>query len=199
MNDQLVREMGAFSFKFYNNYSSEDSSGYHDLYLSDLEAWLRVKGYETAREKSIAYMHRGRKNDAICLTRGLIDLYARNNDHKVAVEFDNGKRLKFKSIEKMNNSDADILVGVIVGGADDKSVRSNRQRFSEIADNNSSVNRDVWLIVLSEKRIELLSMVWKDKAPFDSKSPGSTKADGGIRVHMFTGGKGHQQRAIEDY
>lgn len=197
MSDQLVREMGAFSFKFYNNYSSENPGGYHDLYLSDLEAWLRAKGYETARERSITYEHRDRKSDAICLTRGLIDLCARNKDHEVAVEFDNGKRLKFKSIEKLNNSYADILVGVIVGGADDKGVRSNHQRFSEIAGNNSSVNRDVWLIILSERRIELLSV--QRNSPYDSKAINSFKANSGIRANAFLGEKEQRKRAIEDY
>ncbi|GEM_PF-1722945 len=195
MGDQLVREMGEFSFGFYTRCRSEDPNGYHELYLSELEAWLRAKGYETVREKTVLYEHRDRRSEATCSKRGLIDLYAKIKDHDVAVEFDNGKRLKFKSIEKMNNCGADILVGVITGGDDDKSIKKNHQRYSEIS-TNSSVNRDVWLIVLSERRIELLST--RKNASFDLKSL-RAKADNGIRIRPFAGKKEYQQRAIEEY
>ena len=197
MSDQLVKEMGTFSFMFHNRYGLEGPRRYHELYLNDLETWLRGRGYETAREKSIMYGHRDRKGDAICSKRGLIDLYAKNMDHDVAVEFDNGKRLKFKSMEKLNNSNADILVGVVAGDADDRSVEYNNQRYGEMASNNSLVVRGIWLIVLSEGKIERLDT--RRNAPCDLGHSKSTIADGRIRVGTVTGRKGYQQRAIEDY
>jgi hypothetical protein len=197
MSDHLVQEIGTFSFDFFTVHGSEDLDRYHDLFLTALENWLRVKGYVTVREQNIFYRHWDRRSDAICSKRGLIDLYARNNDHKVAVEFDNGKRLKFKSIEKLNDSDADILVGVVAGGADDKCIKNNYQRYSEVAINNVSVNRDVWLIILSGSRIKLLST--QRNALLDPKSNRSTKADSGIGVKAFSCKKGHKQRLIEEY
>lgn len=158
---------------------------------------MRTKGYGTAREKSVVYAHRDRRRDAVCSMRGLIDLYARNKDHKIAVEFDNGKRLKFKSIEKMNNSDADVLVGVIVGGSVDKGVSDNLQRYSEVSNNNPSVNKDVWLIILSESRIERLRS--PRNAPIGPNPLISAKADSERSVRALTWEKGYQQRLIEEY
>lgn len=189
--------MAAFSFGFYTRYGFEDSSGYHDRFLSDIGKWLMSKGLETIREKTVMYRHRDRKSGAICSIRGLIDLYAWNAYYKVAVEFDNGKRLKFKSIEKLNNSDADILVGVVVGSPGNRSVRNNNQRYGELANNNPSVNKDIWLIFLSESRIDLLSK--KEKTPLYFRSLESTKADGGMRAELSIGEKGHRQRTFEDY
>lgn len=196
MGGQLIHEIGAFSFVFYKRYGSEYSDGYHELYLNELETWLKAKGFETARERSTVYEHVDRKGGTICSKRGMVDLYAKGRDHKVAVEFDNGKRLKFKSIEKMNNSDADILVGVITGGPDNKGIKINLQRYRDISTNNPSVNRDIWLIVLSESRIELMSA--RDNTSFGSRSI-SAKVDDGSRIGQLMDRKRHGQRAIDDY
>jgi hypothetical protein len=197
MSDNLVQEIGTFSFDFFTVHGSEDLDRYHDLFLTALEKWLRAKGYSTAREQNIFYSHWDRRSDAIGIKRGLIDLYAKNNDYKVAVEFDNGKRLKFKSIEKLNDSDANILVGVVADGANDKCIKNNYQRYREVAIKNVSVNRDVWLIILSESRIELLST--PRNAPLDPKSTRSTEDDNGIGVKAFPGKNWHKQRLIEEY
>jgi len=83
---------------------------------------------------------------------GLIDLMAFRNSQSIAIEFDNGFRLKFKSIEKLLCSDAKILIGIVKGNRNSPELLDeNKLRIVSRMKELYIVNKKILLIMMSEK------------------------------------------------
>jgi len=87
---------------------------------------------------------------------GLKALFAKGG-YKVYLEYpihfkSTGVRLKFKSIEKLFQVDADLCIGIIKGKSNRSgSLDVNIERFEQLTEEFGNLNKNVWLIVLSEK------------------------------------------------
>ena len=74
------------------------------------------------------------------------------NGRKIAIEFDTGVHLKFKSIEKLFQVDADLCIGIIKSKSNKSgSLDANIERFEQLTEEFGGFKNNVWLIVLSEK------------------------------------------------
>jgi len=81
---------------------------------------FREKGFSTIPEYQVfyRYRYRGEKNlGKIELSRvGKIDVYAKKQNLHIATEFDSGRRIKWKSLEKLLESDAQYCFALVWGG-----------------------------------------------------------------------------------
>ena len=84
---------------------------------------------------------------------GYIDLLADDRNHKIAIEYDGHKSLEHSSIEKLLQSNADTLVGIVGNGR----LNPNIERILEVIENSGTMNKKVLLIAVSEKDSEEIS------------------------------------------
>ncbi len=78
-----------------------------------------------------------------------MDLVGIKNEQKIAIEFDSGVHLKFKSIEKLFQTDADVCIGFVRGK--ENSLEENIERIKKITKESGFSKEDFWLIILTEK------------------------------------------------
>ena len=89
------------------------------------------------------------KSDDRAFRNGNIDLVAVKNRRKIALEFDNGVHLKFKSIEKLFQIDADLCIAIIRGRSN--TLAGNMQRIEQVKEELGPLKKDFWFIILSER------------------------------------------------
>ena len=81
-----------------------------------------------------------------------MDLVAFKNGRTIAIEFDTGVHLKFKSIEKLFHVDADMCIGIIKGRLDTLgSLNANVERIGQVRGELGAFKKNFWLIILTEK------------------------------------------------
>jgi hypothetical protein len=78
-----------------------------------------------------------------------VDLIVIKNGRKIAIEFDSGVHLKFKSIEKLFQADADVCIGIVRGK--ENVLEENIERIEEITKESGFLKKDFRLIVLTER------------------------------------------------
>ncbi len=89
----------------------ENREGLHRNVLDGLKALFAKGGYKVHLEYPIHFKSRIRKSGDWISRDGKLDLVAVKNGRRVAIEFDTGAQLKFKSIEKLFQVDADLRIG----------------------------------------------------------------------------------------
>ncbi len=130
----------------------ENREGLHRNVLDGLKALFAKGGYKVHLEYPIHFKSRIRKSGDWISRDGNLDLVAVKNGRKIAIEFDTGVRLKFKSIEKLFQVDADLRIGIIKGKSNRSgSLDVNIERFEQLTKEFGGFKNKVWLIVLSEK------------------------------------------------
>ena len=130
----------------------ENREGLHRNVLDGLRALFAKGGYKVHLEYPIHFKSRIRKSGDWISRDGNLDLVAVKNGRKIAIEFDTGVRLKFKSIEKLFQVDADLRIGIIKGKSNRSgSLDVNIERFEQLTKEFGGFKNKVWLIVLSEK------------------------------------------------
>ncbi|MGD2093924.1 MAG: hypothetical protein PVH77_02845 [Phycisphaerales bacterium] len=123
--------------------------------LDDLKVLFAKGGYRVHLEYPINFRSRIRKSGDWVSRNGNLDLVAIKKGRKVAIEFDTGVRLKFKSIEKLFQVDADLCIGIVRGGSKGNgSLDVNIERFEKLTEEFGNLRKNVWLIVLSEKIVQ---------------------------------------------
>jgi len=98
-------------------------------------------------------MHRTFKTGRVQRHWGYIDLLADDGNHKIAIEYDGRRSLKYKSIEKLLQSNADTLIGIVGNGV----LNPNIERVLEVMEGSGIMDRKVLLIAVSEKDSEEIS------------------------------------------
>ncbi len=79
------------------------------------------KSFKTYSEYKISFQNRHRRKtytnygDIRGIRKGRIDIYAIKNNLRIASEFDTGLMLRWKSIEKLLQCDAQICIGIVSG------------------------------------------------------------------------------------
>ena len=130
----------------------ENREGLHRNVLDGLKALFAKGGYKVNLEYPIHFKSRIRKSGDWISRDGNLDLVAIKKGRKIAIEFDTGVRLKFKSIEKLFQVDADLCIGIIKGKSNRSgSLDVNIERFEQLTEEFGNLKKNVWLIVLSEK------------------------------------------------
>ncbi|MHC4535754.1 MAG: hypothetical protein ACYS6K_17530 [Planctomycetota bacterium] len=130
----------------------ENREGLHRDVLNRLKALFVNGGYKVHLEYPIHFESRIRKSGDRISRDGNLDLVAFKNGRKIAVEFDTGVHLKFKSIEKLFQVDADMCIGIIKGRLDTLgSLNANVGRIEQVKGELEAFKKDIRLIILAEK------------------------------------------------
>jgi hypothetical protein len=122
----------------------------HPEFIMNLEYLLRTHNYRVENEYHLPYSHRTLKTGRVQREHGIVDLLAYGWNHKIAIEYDSKISLKYKSIEKLLQSDADILIGIVGNGT----LNHNKERILEVMNGSRITDRKVLLITMSDKAFE---------------------------------------------
>ena len=130
----------------------ENREGLHRDVLDRLKALFANGGYKVHLEYPIQFESRIRKNGDKVSRDGKLDLVAFKNGRKIAIEFDTGVHLKFKSIEKLFQVDADMCIGIIKGRFNSLgSLNANVDRIEQVKRELGAFKKNFRLIILAEK------------------------------------------------
>lgn len=122
----------------------------HSQFITNLGYLLQTHNYRVQHEYPISYMHRTLKTGIVQRRWGHIDLFADSWDHKIAIEYDDHRILKYKSIEKLLHSNADTLIGIVGNGLLD----NNIERILEVMEGLGILDKKVLLIAIPKKASE---------------------------------------------
>ncbi|KKN31936.1 hypothetical protein LCGC14_0818850, partial [marine sediment metagenome] len=99
----------------------------HEFIQQELYEFLRDNGYDTYFEYYQEYYHKFRGTRQQGKTRlienGRVDIYAIKDIEAIAIEFDSGATLKWKSIEKLLQSNAQYCFGIVSGAKSDNPIK----------------------------------------------------------------------------
>ena len=130
----------------------ENREGLHRDLLDRLKALFVNGGYKVHLEYPIHFESRIRKSGDKVSRDGNLDLFAFKNGRKIAIEFDTGVHLKFKSIEKLFQVDADMCIGIIKGRLNTLgSLNANVGRIEQVKKEVGAFKKNFRLIILAEK------------------------------------------------
>ena len=130
----------------------ENREGLHHDVLDRLKMLFVNGGYKIHLEYPIHFESRIRKSGDKVSRDGNLDLVAFKNGRKIAIEFDTGIHLKFKSIEKLFQADADMCIGIIKGRFNSLgSLNSNVDRIEQAKKELEAFKKNFRLIILAEK------------------------------------------------
>ena len=130
----------------------ENREGLHRDVLVRLKALFANGGYKVHLEYPIQFESRIRKSGDRISRDGKLDLVAFKNGRKIAIEFDTGVHLKFKSIEKLFQVDADMCIGIIKGRLNNLgSLNANVNRIEQVKGELGVIKKNFRLIILAEK------------------------------------------------
>lgn len=130
----------------------------HTEFITDLAYLLRKNNYRVEVEHDLLYKHQTLRTRRVQRELGIIDLFAerahdlfgKGGNHTIAIEYDSQWSLKYKSIEKLLQSNADTLIGIVGNGT----LSDNKERILEVMDGSGIINRKVLLVAVSEKASE---------------------------------------------
>ncbi|MCJ7729873.1 MAG: hypothetical protein MUO27_08375 [Sedimentisphaerales bacterium] len=128
--------------------NTEKRKEIHGDVLDRLRRLFAKDGYKVCLEYPLCFDSITRKSGDRIFRNGSIDLVAVKNRRKIAIEFDNGAHLKFKSIEKLFQVDADLRIGIIRGKSN--ILGANIERIEQVKEEFGFLKKDFWLIILSE-------------------------------------------------
>ena len=129
--------------------NTEKREKIHGDVLDRLRRLFVKGGYRVRLEYPLCFDSMIRKSDDRAFRNGNIDLVAVKNRRKIALEFDNGVHLKFKSIEKLFQIDADLCIAIIRGRSN--TLAGNMQRIEQVKEELGPLKKDFWFIILSER------------------------------------------------
>ena len=154
----------------------------HNSIQNALVNYFRSKHYRVIPEYSIAYRKLGRierlQGNEDLSKGGKIDIYAQRNQERIAIEYDSGATIRWKSIEKLLQSEAHLCIAICYtaenyNSAFEKNLRRIRQVHKEIADFYEKTNnlkgienlfsKEVWLGIATLKLFKSISFQAKNK------------------------------------
>ncbi len=129
------------------NIKSRD--GLHRDVINKLKSLFIKGGYKVRLEYPICFNSRIRKSGDCISRNGNLDLFAVKKDQKVAIEFDTGVNLKFKSIEKLFQAEANLCIAIVRGNSD--TLDCSIERVEQLKEEYGFLRVNLWVIILSEK------------------------------------------------
>ena len=122
----------------------------HSEFIMNLEYLLRKNNYRVENGHDLLYKHLTLKTGRVQREHGIIDLFAEGLNHTIAIEYDSHRSLKYKSIEKLLQSNADILIGIVGDGT----LNYNKERILEVMGGSGITDKKVLLLAVAEKASE---------------------------------------------
>jgi len=122
----------------------------HDSFQSNLSNSLQRFGCHVIEEYEVIF-DCVKENGEIVERRGLIDFFVIFKQKKIAIEFDNGNRLKLKSISKLLQSKADVRIGIVRGNKRYNVWWSNKRRIAQVMRRLQIINKPILLIIIFQK------------------------------------------------
>ena len=128
---------------------TSDRKMIHKETLSDIKSYLEEKGFNVFLEYSVYFSYTKRKNNIRRKRHGFLDLVARNDKIKIGIELDTGTHTKYKSVEKLIQSDFDVLIAIVRGKSEyDNLVQENEKIIKSISNPNS---KEIVLILMDNE------------------------------------------------
>ena len=142
---------------------------WHNHVQKDLIIFFREMGFYCIPEYKIEYRTLGRitrlRDFEDLSRRGRIDIYAQRDNLKIAIEFDSGASMKYKSIEKLLQSNANICAAFAFGPKNtsmeksefylSKNIRHVNQVYDELCSFYSKTNDSLAIQKLVQKEFWL--------------------------------------------
>lgn len=141
------------------NQDIQSRKNLHALLIDNLISLFRRNNYRVEIESSILRNHLRLRNGVVQGGKGYVDLLAIGQNQKIAIEFDSGATLRYNSIEKLLQSDADILIGIVRGYSYPQweLLDDNRMKIHKVMKYSGIYDRKLLLIIISEKTSEEIS------------------------------------------
>ena len=127
----------------------KDRQGLHKEVIDKLKSVLINEGYKVHLEYPIHFKSKIRKSGDKIIRDGNLDLVAVKGRDKIAVEFDNSVFLKFKSIEKLLQVEANLCIGLVRGKANTS--EGSIKRIEQVKKEYAFLQKNFWLIIMKEK------------------------------------------------
>jgi len=146
----MLREIENICFRE----NTTERKNLHSKLLISIKDRCVKEGYRVYLEYPINFVT-VRRRDLECYKRhGYIDLIAQKNKSRIAIEFDSEIHLKFKSIEKLLQSNADTCLGIVRGSLNEPGlICSNTKRILEVRNEFRVDKKIFWLIIISEQSV----------------------------------------------
>ena len=130
--------------------------------VDNLARLLVRNNFRVEGESPIFHDHQTLRTGDFRMKQGYIDLIAHGKDQKIAIEFDSGTSLKYKSIEKLLQCDADVLLGIVKGrsrshNSPEALLGYNRRKILDVMHGLRVYSKKLLLIIMSEKISEEIS------------------------------------------
>jgi len=149
MLEKIIRSLYGFDV----DYEVAPKRSIHSNVICHLKAELKAHGFETRTEVIKPY-NTLRPDGRVVRVPGMIDLMAKLSNRKIAIEYDNGNSLKYKSIEKMFSTGFPIQIGIVRGNLSGRSViNQNIERIESRIKKFGRPFREFWLVILTECRL----------------------------------------------
>jgi hypothetical protein len=127
----------------------ESREGLHQNVMNELEKLFIKGGYIVCREYPIRFDSIARKSRERISRNGYVDMAAIKDGHRIAIEFDSGVNLKFKSIEKLFQIDADLCIGIVRGKSE--KLGFCLEKIVKLVEEFNFLGGNFWVISLAEK------------------------------------------------
>ncbi len=129
----------------------------HFPLIDQIEKLLRKQGFLMIKEKPINFMTKRVKDSQELIRSGFMDLYGKKEGVRIAIELDSGEHLKFKSIEKLLQSNANICIGIIYGNKNKKQlVNENVKRILSRMHFLNNTEKEFWIFMISERIVKIV-------------------------------------------
>jgi len=129
----------------------ESREGLHRSVMNELKELFIKGGYIVYPEYPIRFDSKAGKKGERISRNGYIDLMAVKNGRRIAIEFDNGVNLKFKSVEKLFQIDADLRIGIVRGKSE--TIDFGIDRIRKLLRKFDFPSKSLRVISLTEKKI----------------------------------------------
>jgi len=137
---------------FSENIDDDRKEFLHTSLLDHIKDILLKNEFDVCLEKLQIFSYLKIKDNSVSLRQGRIDLVADKGDFIIGIEFDSGMTLKYKSIQKLIESDCNACFGIVRGNktmSDDHNIQRIEQKRSDIVEK----NKVFFLINISQKSI----------------------------------------------
>jgi len=158
--EEIIETIKEFCYNYRQAYDPT-----HQKFQDDLSSFLRKNGCRLINEYELIFDN-VKENGEIVERRGLIDLFVFVNQKKVAIEFDNGNNLKLKSISKLLQSEADVIIGIVRGNQRYNVWYSNKRRITHVMKRLQILRKPILLIINHQKSASWIYAFYK-RSRFD--------------------------------
>jgi hypothetical protein len=137
----MIKLIEDFCFNY-----TEPFSINHERFKADFTNFLQKESCSVIEEYELIF-NNVKANGEIVRQRGFIDFLVYFDNKKIAIEFDNGNRLKLKSIAKLLQSGADLMIGIVRGNPTYNVQFSNRKRMKWVMKKLQNFRRILLIVI----------------------------------------------------